>query len=526
MISIKRLTTHRFSNLKRYAAVLALILSLSAPLFAQDVTVKWGNLNKRKNKWTEARYIVGRDETGFYVFSSRFHGISHIYLERYNNDNNLEWNKELELPESDGKRVDLEKIIYLDGKLLLFTSHYNRKLDKNIAYVNTISEDGKVNNDQKQIDYISSGKKMNAGNFDFILSHDSANVLVYHNEPYDKNAQDKFSLKVLNSDLEITWKKDISVPYLDQDFYISNYIVSPDEKVYMLAKIQEGKREKKGGKPNYKYTILSYGEEDDKPKEFLISLADKFISDISFEIDKENNLVCAGFYSKKNSADIAGTFYLVIDSDDEKVISRSIKDFDEKTLSQFMSSRKARKKRELYDYELRRLIPKSDGGSLLVAEQFYVRVVSSTDPKTGFTTYTYYYNYNDIIIVDIDKKGEIGWVTRIPKLQVSTNDEGYYSSFALSIDANDKVYIVYNDNRKNLLKPGKRIKSMSNLRKAMPALVIVDGRTGEYTKKALFDLKEKKVYLKPKLYMKTGPNEMVIYATRMKKYMFGTINFH
>jgi hypothetical protein len=510
--------------LKKLSFLIVLFLCIAGSAVAQDVTMKWGDIAKRKSRWTEALYIIGRDAKGYYVVSGKTHGADEVNLERYNNENDLEWTSELVIPTSDGKKVKFEKIIYLDGKLLLFTSYYDKKKDKNLAFVNTITADGKVSKDMKEIDFIASEKKMNSGSFDFILSHDSANVLIYHNEPYEKNAQDRFSLKVLDSDLEITWKKDIKVPYRDKDFNISNYIVSNDGRVYMLAKIQEGKRDKKAGRPNYKYTVLSYGEDDKKPREYIISLGDKFISDITFELNKENNLVCAGFYSKNNSAGIAGTFYLTINSEDEKVISKSVKDFDSKILGQFMSERKARKKKELYNYELRKLIPKADGGSILVGEQFYIRVVTTTDPKTGVTTTTYYYYYNDIILVDINKNGEIGWVTRVPKYQVSTNDGGFYSSFAMNV-YKDKICLVYNDNRKNITKPGK-IRPMTKLKKATAVLVVVDAKSGEYTKNPLFDLKEKDAYLKPKLYLQTAPDELVIYAKKRKNFMFGTLKFN
>jgi hypothetical protein len=508
---------------KRFLVCILAFIGFEGSSFAQDVTLKWGNISKQPNRGAEAAYVVGRDTGGFYVVSTKNKGRKKVFLERYGNDNNLKWSKQLAIPSNDAEEGILEKIIYLNGRLLLFTSDYNRKLDKNFAFVSTISPEGVVNNDLKQIDEIQSKAKMNAGDFDFMLSHDSTSVLVYHNEPYERNAQDKFSIKVMNADLEIIWQKDISLPYRDRDFSVSNYIVSGD-KVYMLARLQEGNREKKGGRPNYKFIILSYEEAEPKPREYVVSLGDKFISDITFEIGHDKNLVCAGFYSKNNSADIGGTFYLVIDSDDESVLSKSIKDFDENILSKFMNERRAKKGRELYSYELRKLVPMPDGSSILVAEQFYIRKTTDDNSTTGTSTTRYYYYYNDIILVSIGRNGEIGWVTDVPKYQSSVNDFGYYSSFAIAV-YKDKIGLLYNDHRKNLTKPKKTMRPMTSPKNAAAVLVLVDGKSGEYTKKALFEQKKKAPYLKPKLHLQTAADELVIYAKRGSKFVFGTLKF-
>jgi hypothetical protein len=93
---------------------------------------------------------------------------------------------------------------------------------------------------------------------------------------------------------------------------------------------------------------------------------------------------------------------------------------------------------------------RSDGGAILVAEQYYVQTVM---PNNGYSMSPYgynsmyynryyynspfysgynnrrpdyYYNYNDIIVVNIRPTGEIEWSARIPKLQESKNDQGLF----------------------------------------------------------------------------------------------------
>ena len=97
-----------------------------------------------------------------------------------------------------------------------------------------------------------------------------------------------------------------------------------------------------------------------------------------------------------------------------------------------------RRSAELYNYSLDELILRSDGGAVLVAEQFYVQEERYNDNPFGYGGFgygyypynpysysryrnnyqtDYYYNYNDIIVVNIRPTGEIEWASRIPKKQ-------------------------------------------------------------------------------------------------------------
>ena len=98
------------------------------------------------------------------------------------------------------------------------------------------------------------------------------------------------------------------------------------------------------------------------------------------------------------------------------------------------------------------LILRNDGGALLIAEQYFVQEEYDRnqfyDPyysnyyNRNYNDIDYVYNYNDIIVVNIRPDGEIEWTARIPKRQVTTNDGGYYSSYAMSI-VRSKIYFVF-----------------------------------------------------------------------------------
>jgi hypothetical protein len=101
----------------------------------------------------------------------------------------------------------------------------------------------------------------------------------------------------------------------------------------------------------------------------------------------------------------------------------------------------------------KRLVPRSDGGFLLVAEGEFkytkvdrVQPVSYNytyipDPNVRYTDQNHFY---DIFVFSINKDGSIDWKVDMPKSQISENDDGYYSSFAC-LEANNVMKFFYNE---------------------------------------------------------------------------------
>ncbi|MBK6551495.1 MAG: hypothetical protein IPG11_13980 [Flavobacteriales bacterium] len=108
------------------------------------------------------------------------------------------------------------------------------------------------------------------------------------------------------------------------------------------------------------------------------------------------------------------SFFLKLDQNTKQVTHSSFKEFDADFITQYMTekeeakaSKRADKKGEeieLYNYELRDIVRRTDGGAVMVGEQyrFYVTTTTTSSPNGGTTTTTtYHYIYNDIIVVNV-----------------------------------------------------------------------------------------------------------------------------
>jgi hypothetical protein len=215
----------------------------------------------------------------------------------------------------------------------------------------------------------------------------------------------------------------------------------------------------------------------------------------------------------------------------------NFKDFTIDDIVQAMSEKQASKTQkkiekgknvELYEYDLDELIVRSDGGVVMVGEQYYVRVVTvtTTDSKGNTTTRTiYYYYYNDIIVVNISPEGNIEWVERIPKLQYSTNDGGYYSSYVLTV-VNDRLLFVFNDDPRNAFYKGVgRPETYRRGENGAVLLVEIDTE-GNQERHTLVAPRGRSVAItRPKVCEQVNSNELVIFAEAGKKTQFARVTF-
>ena len=523
-----------------------LLITVSSSLFAQVYEATWGKeiVNPRK---TFISGIVGGDEEHFYVFrtayASLFFPKPKLMLEKYSKDDmSLVYSKELKLTSVKSKKVQFEQIFCLKGKIILFTSFYDKATDMNTAFAQEVDENGKISKEFVEVDQIKATKKRNSGNFDFIISDDSTKILVYHNPPFEKYADEKFSYKLFDTDMKLIWEKKFSLPFKDKNFTVGSYEVDNDGNVHMLAKIQLPnsqtglKKLKEALNPSYSFRIVSYYHKQDEMKDFELALptkgsAKKYVNDITFNVNTNGDIICAGFYGNKLGGGINGAFYMRVDRKTQEVVADGYKEFGKDFLGEFMSARKAKKNKGLYNYDLKYLITREDGSATLIAEQYYVVVVCRTDPKTGARTCTYHYYYNDIIAVNVNSKGVIDWTTKVPKRQHSVNDGGYYSSFIFSIKDRN-LFFMFNENPKNM-KPQKgggkkaRVYYMNKPRKSVAVVVSMDSQ-GSMQKEALFSAKEAKFILRPKVHYRLDGNETVIYSEKHRlfqksKYRFGMV---
>jgi hypothetical protein len=469
---------------------------------------------------------LGEDEDYIYVLRTKLGGI--VILESYDKKLLLHTQKELEL-KVDRDWADIDEVVYLDGQLYAFFTLADKKAGETNLYFQPIDKVTlMLSGTLKKITSISYDSRRQQGNFNYDISKDKKSIAIIAIHHAEKEMNEQFTATVCDARMNKLWQKDITLPYDSKLFVNEDLLLDNNGNIYIRGRIYtEIVKEKKKGAPNYSYKILAYRDEGKSFKEYSVNLKDKFITDLGFNITDDDKLAVAGFYSDRGTTTIKGVCFVLIDAATEDVVKEGTKEFDASFMSLFNRKDVSKKKddAELYEYDLDNIIIRSDGGALLLAEQFYIveRTYTTGTGSSLSTRTVYYYNYNDIIAVNINPNMSIDWATRIPKRQTTVNDGGYYSSYAYAIK-DDKIYLLFNDDPDNIAVNDPRSIAQYTSPKRSAATLVTMGSDGKWKKRLLFSNKEEGVILRPKICEQNSPDQMFLYAEKGKHYMIGRVD--
>ncbi|HUM45417.1 MAG TPA: hypothetical protein PLD84_00720 [Chitinophagales bacterium] len=473
---------------------------------------------------------LGQDENDQYILRSRSKSTATFsmnntvfILESYGKDLSLKKRQELE-PEIKGFRAELETVKYLDGNLYAFILYINKKGAQTELYYQAIDKKTLLlSGTPKKILIIPYDSRNKQGDFTYKLSIDRKKIAIIASVHDDKNLNEKFATAVFDAGMNNLWEKQITLPYESELFEKEQLLLDNNGNIYLSGRLYNEKaKEKRKGVANYTYKILAYRDKGIAAREYEVNLSGQFITDIGFNITTDDKLAVAGFYSTQGTYSIKGISFTLIDAASGVVLKQGSKPFDASFLELFTRSQVDKKDQELYRYSLDKIIIRSDGGVLLLAEQYYVEAYTTRDYYNGqyVSRTTYYYNYNDIMAINVNPNMTIAWATKIPKRQVTTNDNGYYSSYAYAV-AGDKIYLLFNDNPDNLLVTDPaQVAKYSGVQKSVATLVTISS-DGKWKKSLLFSNREQGQILRPKICKQVSDTEFFLYAEKGRNYVIG-----
>lgn len=436
----------------------------------------------------------------------------------------------------------LEDIAVFGDRILVFTENYDKKAKQRTLFLRVFNEEDMSPLGKPQVlASMDAEKRSNSGGFSVHLSPNEEVILVSQMLPYEKEGYERFSLNVYDQEMNPMWERKVDLPYLDSEFGVESLRVANDGSVIMIGNKYAEKREakdlRKDGKATYEYHLLVYHEDGKEPEDHPIVVPGKFLQDLTLNVGADGDILCGGFYGNAGEFATSGTFFLRIDRTTKEIFHSSYKEFDRDFITQYMTEKeekKATKKAdkkgedvEMFNYELRDIVRRDDGGAVMIGEQyrFYITTVTSTDANGRTTTRTVYnYVYNDIIVVNIDPEGNIEWAVKVPKRQHSTNDGGRYSSYAMTVK-DDKIYLMFNDAGSNLfIKPGDPIAPFRYGKDMLITLATIDGE-GTVHREALLNVEKRDFMTMPKACVQLQDDRLFIFANWKKEQRFGAVTF-
>ncbi len=499
----------------RYLFFIGLLISFCAQ--AQDLTL--GPVQKLDKK-ERISGIFAHDDTGFYVLRTtyRIGSLGDQVIEKY--DNSLK--QKYSTPLAFEKNYTFDQVFSFGDKLWCTFNFRDKSKSKITYYLQEISaKSGKLTGKKQIIDTGKMDAKNARGNINRTESRDSSKTAFLSSDqsipgfffqgiPFGKNSKgfNEFNIKVFDENLNELWKKRLKMPYENENFSVLRYRVDNEGNFYLLIKVLEDdwKAKRRNKEPYKSYQILAFTDKGESKKTYDIKIKNRFITDITFAIDDEGNIVCSGFSNDSAKQSIGGAFYFVMNKDTEDFIQENYKDFNTAELALFMKERKAKKGKEIsYNYNLDYLILREDGGVVLLAEYFDIITYTTNNGNGGMSTRTVYVN-GDVMIVNINPNGEIEWVRKLAKDQRGSTSR--YSSFDYAI-VQDKIHFIYN----------RYIGKRTDVQ-----LTFIDNE-GKMGGKDLFNAKKEKVLLLPAGCRQISDDEMIIYGEWRRSFQFGRVKF-
>lgn len=398
-------------------------------IYSQQITLKWaekiptrGNISILGGK-NEKFYTTHRGKENQLI--GRIYDKNMKMVEEKNIDFNLAQ-----------KKYFYQGAYFVDGKMMHFIRDNVRKRGAASIYVGF--SDSKLNTSPKMLVFDETEENKKTLNFGLrSISPDSTKVLSYHEIRGRKREPNKLVYRVYNSSIsEVINKGIVSIPIKSKNYNTALVKVDNFGNVYLLARINKERKERKKGMSKYYFKLIVFGK-DEKIKEFDFDYPDNNISFFDMIPSEDNKFFCAGFLNNlrggKKRIMSDEMFFTKLDC---KTIS--LED-SEKIEIEGLYPEKARNK-DLMPYKIREIYQKKDGGFSVVAEQFQLVVVTD---RYGNVRYTYY--YGDIACVQTDKKMKVLSVTKVPKYQKNAKNPSIISTFK-----NDRTYIVYEDVESNI----------------------------------------------------------------------------
>jgi hypothetical protein len=471
--------------------------------------------------------ILGHDSEQFYLL--KYYGSAdnlEIQLESYSIDSlELKSSFPLDLYYEKGDEFNVEVTWKVDDIIWIFTTHFKRRDNILLCYSQQFNMNGTSRGEKLLIDKITVDNRKELGNFDFILGIDRSVAMMVYSPPVDKYEYEAIKYKMVGIDQRIIWDEDLELSHPADYFEILKHVVKDSSHVYVLGVAYSNRvnaSNKSQVKNTGKYALYSYSRDDRTFNESSLALNGRYITSATMMNDTSGNLYVIGLFSKTHSFSVSGAFYLKTSMNTGKLVEKGFSSFDQDLLRQFITDKRIRNEKELDSFDIKDLFVDSLGRVILIAEQYYVTSTTYTDPRTGHIIYTYYYHYDDILVVRFNKDGRIEWGKRIPKEQRTLDKTGYFQSYA-AISKGNRFAIAFNDNKRNIeYNPDPKdmvIYEMDDPSEAVAVLVrFIDDVGGD--KEILFDSKEADYIFNPNIFYRIDDHTLIMFAQGYKDFRF------
>lgn len=443
----------------KFSISLLLVLSV-IPFLVSAQRIKYSEPERDDSKSLNFE-IVGKIGGNFIVYKNiRSKNAVSVY------DADMQLKERIDLDFIPDRTINVDFIAYPDYFYVIY--QYQRR---SVLYCMGAKLDGngKITGQPVQLDttfiHVFADNKI----YNTIFSEDKQHIVIYKIQK--KNEKFNFTTLLFDPQLQLQRKSRWVVPYEDRRDVYSDFFVDNAGNFVFAKSEKEGVRDLIS-----KVFIVTKGPLTDDFTVNTINTGEFYLDELKLKIDNINRkyLVNSFFYKQKRG-NIEGLYTAVWDTETNSQTVQSSLKFDD-TLRQEAKA-EGSLRFAFNDYFIRQVILKRDGGFILTGEHYYTQSRGNPWNRQDFlygysylSPYNYYmyspsgywyrprgfygsqtrYYYNNIIVMDFDKEGRLGWSNVLHKNQFDDETDNYLSYQIMN--AGGELHFLFNElERRNQL---------------------------------------------------------------------------
>lgn len=514
----------RLSNPLRCILATLLVITLyvgsayAQPIQDVEASLRWGDRQKAPSS-SELAKVIQAGSWGAYLMrykAGRGFSKEKYWIEHYNAQMNMVARFEFQLP-GDGSG-DLEDIISLKGQMYLLYSRPNPADQAVQVLLRPFSPRGQVTGQEQLLADLPEGEKYRRRQFDLEFSRDSSFILLYNQVPPEDDGQERFTLRVLDEDMNLYWSRDVKLTHADRGFSIRSYQVDQEGNVFLLGRKASTRSDSEERPVFYVYAYTRGGRQETV---YELDIPEVQLNKLLLRIAGNGDLVCAGLYGVPAQEANIGVCHIRINPLTKEAYKVDFLPFTTEFLTETQGADRGQRVASTRFFQLRDLTLRSDGGCVLVAEEYYRTQSNGPQRGPGLPMNTLFY-YNDIMVANVAPDGTYTWLRRIPKEQVTANDNGRHSSFAQAT-VQDRFFFLYNDHPDSYRPRGDRQRTFEDQNSVISISEIT--RAGELSTVPLFFNVDAGIRARPRRCVQISARQMLIYGEQERIYRLGLLTF-
>ncbi len=438
---------------------------------------------------TSVDVFLGADDEQFFTY---FKEKNKIAYGKYSNELKKLKTNTVEPPKEKATR-NTEMYYELGDDIFEFYSLSDKKTKTNKLFCRTLDKELlKPNKDDRELFSLTGDsyyKQFKNAFTQGAVSPDETKFLVAFKLPEEEDRYKRFRFMVFDNDFNLLWQADrkfVVDKNLKFNLFDTGWFIAGGSGAWNTGGSYDAFQLGNNGE------ILTWGIQDkgrdfEKENRFetfvfkitekdmihaKVGFGDKKIMESSIHLNKDGRVMISGFYNNDIKAKEGGTFisfsnklkFNLVDGaflsywdiESGEPTHMSFEEFSDEFTKTFWSERRVKRYEKdqskdngkttvgMSHYDLDHIVEKEDGSVILVGESTYTKI-SNTSSGQSIT-----YIYGNIIVINVDPKGNILWSKKIPKSQEKKNSTvglGYELAYT-----KDRLYFLYNDNFKNLAK--------------------------------------------------------------------------